>query len=106
MNHEKPESWSFQIHHAWWGGPNAKELTDPKARLQFFKDRCSGLCPPFSTAVNALPDDTVLPVDPCQQWSPIEWDNRNGTVTIGGDAAHSMLPSKWNPVGVLWELPD
>lgn len=93
-NAEKPETWSFQIHHAWWGPPTAKDLSDPKARLQFFKERSSRLCEPFATAAAALPEDTILPADPGQQWSPIAWDNHNGTVTLAGDAAHSMLPSK------------
>jgi len=44
--------------------------------------------------VAALPDDTVIPADSGQKWSPILWDNRGGTVTIAGDAAHSMLPSE------------
>ncbi|RVX72410.1 hypothetical protein B0A52_03598 [Exophiala mesophila] len=90
----KPENWKFQIHHAWFGAPFAQDLKEPKARLDFLRQRFSQLCEPFATAANALPDDTVLPVDPGQQWSPISWDNRNGTVTIAGDAAHPMLPNR------------
>ncbi|KEF61158.1 uncharacterized protein A1O9_02723 [Exophiala aquamarina CBS 119918] len=93
-NEEKPETWSFQIHHAWWGAPSVKDLVDPKVRLQFFKERSSRICEPFATAAAALPEDTVIPADPGQQWSPISWDNRDGTVTIAGDAAHSMLPNR------------
>lgn len=93
-NTDKPETWSFQIHHAWWGAPNANDLRDPKARLKFFKERSSRICEPFATAALTLPDDTVLPADPGQQWSPIEWDNHQGSVTLAGDACHSMLPSK------------
>lgn len=93
-NEERPETWSFQIHHAWWGAPGVKDLSDSKIRLRFFKERSSRICEPFATAAAALPEDTVLPADPGQQWSPIAWDNRNGTVTLAGDAAHSMLPSK------------
>ncbi|KAK4893287.1 hypothetical protein LTR27_008410 [Elasticomyces elasticus] len=91
---DNPENWALQVHHAWWGPPFAAELSDPKARLQFFKDRSSRVCEPFSTAAAALPDDTIIPVDAGQQWSPIPWNNRGGMVTIAGDAAHSMLPSK------------
>ncbi|EXJ76522.1 uncharacterized protein A1O5_01030 [Cladophialophora psammophila CBS 110553] len=93
-NAEKPETWSFQIHHAWWGAPNAADLKDPRGRLKFFKERSSRICEPFSTAAAALPDDAVLPADPGQQWSPTLWDNHKGTVTIAGDAAHSMLPNR------------
>lgn len=91
---ENPQNWSFQIHHAWWGSPNAADLADPHVRLQFFKERSSRICEPFATVAAALPEDTVLPADPGQQWSPIPWDNHNGAVTIAGDAAHSMLPSE------------
>lgn len=56
--------------------------------------RCSKMCEPFRTAGVALPEDEILPIDPSQQWAPIEWDNRRGTVTLAGDAAHSMLPRK------------
>lgn len=50
------------------------------------------MCEPFRTASVALPEDEILPIDQSQQWAPIEWDNRHGTVTLAGDAAHSMLP--------------
>lgn len=93
-NADRPETWRFQIHHAWWGAPHVTDLADPKLRLQFFKERSSRLCEPFSTAAAALADDTVLPIDRGQQWSPISWDNHDGAITIAGDAAHSMLPSE------------
>ncbi|KAK5047212.1 hypothetical protein LTR84_006734 [Exophiala bonariae] len=93
-NENKPETWSFQIHHAWWGEPGVKDLSDPEARLQFFKDRSSQICEPFATAAAALPVDSILPADAGQQWSPVSWDNHEGTVTIAGDAAHSMLPNR------------
>lgn len=52
------------------------------------------MCEPFRTAGVALPEDEILPIDQSQQWEPIEWNNRHGTVTLVGDAAHSMLPRK------------
>ncbi|KAE8551371.1 hypothetical protein TMatcc_001314 [Talaromyces marneffei ATCC 18224] len=93
-NLEKPEEWTFQIQHCWWGPPYLDELKDPKTRLEFYKTRCSKMCEPFRTAGVALPDDEILPIDQSQQWAPIEWDNRRGTVTLAGDAAHSMLPHR------------
>uniref|UniRef100_A0A093USH3 Zeaxanthin epoxidase, chloroplastic n=1 Tax=Talaromyces marneffei PM1 TaxID=1077442 RepID=A0A093USH3_TALMA len=96
-NLEKPEEWTFQIQHCWWGPPYLDELKDPKTRLEFYKTRCSKMCEPFRTAGVALPDDEILPIDQSQQWAPIEWDNRRGTVTLAGDAAHSMLPRESHP---------
>lgn len=91
-NLEKPEKWKFQVLHTWWGPPHVEDLKNPKTRLQFLKNRCSKLCEPFRTAGVALKDDVVLPIDPSQQWAPIEWDNRSGTVTLAGDSSHSMVP--------------
>lgn len=50
------------------------------------------MCEPFRTAGVALPEDEILPIYQSQQWAPIQWDNHHGTVTLVGDAAHSMLP--------------
>lgn len=50
------------------------------------------MCGPFRTAGVALPEDEILPIDQSPQWAPTEWDNCRGTVTLAGDAAHSMLP--------------
>ncbi|KUL86963.1 hypothetical protein ZTR_05766 [Talaromyces verruculosus] len=93
-NREKPEEWKFQIQHCWWGPPYLDDLKDPKTRLEFYKTRCSKMCEPFRTAGVALPEDEILPIDQSQQWAPIEWDNQRGTVTLAGDAAHSMLPHR------------
>ncbi|EED15660.1 monooxygenase, putative [Talaromyces stipitatus ATCC 10500] len=93
-NRENPEEWKFQIQHAWWGPPYVDDLKDQKTRLEFYKTRCSKMCEPFRTAGVALPKNEILPIDPSQQWAPIEWDNRHGAVTLAGDAAHSMLPHR------------
>jgi hypothetical protein len=91
-NLEKPEEWKFQIQHCWWGPPYLNDLKDAKTRLEFYKSRCSKMCEPFRTAGIALSENEILPIDQSQQWAPIEWDNRRGTVTLVGDSAHSMLP--------------
>ena len=59
------------------------------------------MCEPFRTAGVALPEDEILPIDQSQQWAPIEWDNQRGTVTLAGDAAHSMLPRELSIILLL-----
>ena len=87
-----PAGWTFQVNHTWWGSPGAAELQDSQARLKLLKERCAKMCEPFRTMGLGLDENTKLPADPAVQWVPIPWDNRNGMVTLAGDAAHPMLP--------------
>ncbi|KAK5741894.1 hypothetical protein LTR17_003642 [Elasticomyces elasticus] len=67
----------------------------PAVRLKHVKESMSQFPEPFRTGWLALGDDTVLPIYPGQQWAPTDpWDNRDGRVTVAGDAAHSMLPHR------------
>ena len=88
----KPELTKFQVYHSWKGSPSKDELSDPAARMKYLKERVLQFSEPFRTAMLAIDDDVVLPIDRGQQWKPIPWDNRAGKVTLAGDAAHCMLP--------------
>lgn len=91
---DKPETWKFQNFTCWKGPPTLEDLKDPAVRMNFFKSRAAEFCDPWRTAGMCISDDMVLPVDPGLDWTPCQWDNRRGLVTIAGDAAHSMLPRK------------
>ncbi|EEB94008.1 hypothetical protein MPER_07259 [Moniliophthora perniciosa FA553] len=50
------------------------------------------LCEPFCSIWEAVPDDAQAWCSRLNSWPTEEWDNRNGRVTLVGDAAHPMLP--------------
>lgn len=119
-----PSEWKMQNYTNWWGPPYAKDLQDPKVRLDFYRQHMSRFCEPFRTAaLGGIETDSQLtngsgsaeiseqkgydhafvPVYSGQQWPPvtdevgddgIKWDNQDGLVTLAGDAAHSMLPDR------------
>ena len=60
-----------------------KILADMKRRADQFGPRLRSI-------LQAIPEDTQCWHKGLSYWIPEPWDNRNGTVTLGGDAAHSM----------------
>jgi len=50
---------------------------------------------PFYSAVQWMPEDSnPVFLRQLQYWPTVPWDNRGGRVTLIGDAAHCILPSK------------
>lgn len=45
---------------------------------------------PFRSALLSLPKDAIIWRERLSQWPTVAWDNMQGTVTLAGDAAHSM----------------
>ncbi|RMZ85023.1 hypothetical protein DV738_g148, partial [Chaetothyriales sp. CBS 135597] len=62
---------------------NAARVAKMKALVQPFEAR-------IKAVVEALSDDTPVLELKLQDWPTREWDNRNGRVTLAGDAAHPM----------------
>ncbi|RMZ79258.1 hypothetical protein DV737_g3532, partial [Chaetothyriales sp. CBS 132003] len=63
---------------------NAARLAKMKAMVQPFEHR-------IKAAVEAIPDHDVDVLElKLQDWPTQAWDNRNGRVTLAGDAAHPM----------------
>ena len=86
---ERPETWVFYILTSW---PIATKEDEENTgnRLQRLRDRMDDWAEPFKSAVAWVPDDTEIKPDKLKIWIPKPWDNRDGHVTIAGDAAHSM----------------
>ncbi|KAF2230539.1 FAD/NAD(P)-binding domain-containing protein [Viridothelium virens] len=91
---DKPEDWQFQNYMGWHGSPHKQDFRSSQDVVEFFREKASHFCDPFRTAAQGIKDDTILPVDVGHQWSPSQWDNRGGKITLAGDAAHSMLPHR------------
>lgn len=62
---------------------SANILADLKRRAEDFSDDIKFLW-------QSIPEDTQCWHNRLSSWTPEPWDNRNGTVTLAGDAAHPM----------------
>lgn len=80
-----PATWTFQLQTTW----KQKEGEDPSS-LELLKKRAETFGEPFKSANLWVPDDTKLSVNYLAYWVPFQWDNRNGRITLAGDAAHPM----------------
>jgi len=50
---------------------------------------------PFHSAVQWMSEDSSpVFMRQLQYWPTVPWDNRGGRVTLAGDAAHCLLPSR------------
>lgn len=86
----KPETWIFYTL-ATWPLKDKDDYENPDHnRLQRLKDRIGGWSDPYKSVVEWLPDDTPVGKDSLRIWHPKPWDNKQGRVTLSGDAGHSM----------------
>lgn len=58
-------------------------LKDMKARAEEFPE-------PYNSIFQAIPEGTKAWHNRLTYWPTQPWDNRNGRVTLAGDAAHPM----------------
>ncbi|KAF5361511.1 hypothetical protein D9758_006216 [Tetrapyrgos nigripes] len=54
------------------------------------KEKTAGFAEPFKSFFQAIPDDAPAWHNRLSDWPTEKWDNRDGTVTLTGDAAHPM----------------
>jgi 2-polyprenyl-6-methoxyphenol hydroxylase-like FAD-dependent oxidoreductase len=95
---DKPETWTFQILSTWAvknveDHDNDDEDQNGKgSRLRRLKEHVKrdGWAEPYKSAIEWIPEDTLILKDQLKIWKPVKWDNQNGRVTLCGDAAHAM----------------
>ena len=80
-------------------------------RLALMKEIASGWSEPFKSFVLDVPEETEVKVVRLEDWVPGTegrvWDNRDGRVTLVGDAAHAMTMCKFASFSLssnLWSL--
>lgn len=89
---DDPESWIFHMAMAWMGESD-NTMSYPE-RLAMIKKRAEGLGEPARSAFLWMPDDTEVHKADISYWVSQPWDNRDGRLTLVGDAAHPMPPCK------------
>ena len=95
---DKPEDWTFFFYISWNSSiaqqdEEAKTFGN-KERLNQVRVLSKNYTQPWKSAFEWLPDDQTVWYFGLAAWDPSEqqreWDNRNGRVTLAGDAAHPM----------------
>lgn len=61
-----------------------------KDRVAKMKKLAEGFEPRLKKAIDSIPDSSSVLEIKLQDWPTQKWDNRTGTVTLVGDAAHAM----------------
>lgn len=61
-----------------------------EAILDDLKQKASRFAEPFRSVFESLPTGTKIWHSRLSYWETQPWDNRNGTLTLVGDAAHPM----------------
>ena len=91
---DKPETWIYYILATWPKSQDGEGSPDQNA-VDELRRRVDGWADPFKSAVEWTPMDAKAKDVPFKIWAPAsDWDNRNGRVTLSGDAAHSMTIRK------------
>ncbi|KAL5365192.1 hypothetical protein BJX96DRAFT_179618, partial [Aspergillus floccosus] len=85
------ERFRAQICISWPVHSPADEVADSdEARLVNMKRRAEGFVPFLHETVQKIPDGTPVTEIKLADWECLDWDNRDGRVTLAGDAAHAM----------------
>ncbi|KAE9374268.1 FAD/NAD(P)-binding domain-containing protein [Stipitochalara longipes BDJ] len=95
---DKPEDWTFFFYISWNSSleqqDEERKSFGNKERLAQVKERSKVYCDPWKSAFEWVPDDQPCWYFDLAVWDPNllehNWDNKNGRVTLAGDAAHPM----------------
>jgi 2-polyprenyl-6-methoxyphenol hydroxylase-like FAD-dependent oxidoreductase len=95
---DKPEGWTFFFYISWYSSleqqDEERKSFGNKERLAQVKEKSKVYCEPWKSAFEWVPEDQAAWYFDLAVWDPSltahKWDNRNGRVTLAGDAAHPM----------------
>ncbi|KFZ22699.1 hypothetical protein V502_02820 [Pseudogymnoascus sp. VKM F-4520 (FW-2644)] len=79
-----PATWSFQLQ------ITSHKGEDDVTLLANLKKKAATFAEPFRSANLWIPEGTPIRENKLSYWIPIPWDDRNGRITLAGDAAHPM----------------
>ena len=92
-----PSSWTFFFYVSWRSNLEEQEATKhwtDAQRVKQQKELARQFCDPWKSALEWTPDDASAWYLGLTEWDPgaegHRWDNRQGRVTLVGDAAHPM----------------
>lgn len=93
-----PEDWTFFFYISWASSleqqDEERRKFGNKERLAQVKEKAKVYCEPWKSAFEWVSEDQPAWYFDLSVWDPSlkehEWDNRNGRVTLVGDAAHPM----------------
>lgn len=89
---DHPESWIFHLAMAWRG--EARHDLSYAERLAIIKEKANGLAEPARSSFMWIPESTQVHKADISYWVTEPWNNRQGRLTLVGDAAHPMPPCK------------
>jgi 2-polyprenyl-6-methoxyphenol hydroxylase-like FAD-dependent oxidoreductase len=86
------EHYRVQIITSWLVKDNDEEVPVPNSeRISMMKRLAAGFHPDLYNTVQAIPETSSTLHLILQDWPCQDWDNRDGRVTLVGDAAHAMV---------------
>jgi 2-polyprenyl-6-methoxyphenol hydroxylase-like FAD-dependent oxidoreductase len=84
--------------------PNDEVAHTDAERLANMKRRSDNFVPFLRDVFQNIPEGTPVVEVKLADWTPQSWDNRDGTVTLVGDAAHAMTMCMSSPPTVPLQL--
>jgi len=83
---------------SWMDNPILETENNKAGRLAFVKRIAEQWAEPWKSAGLWVKEGTKIPIDSDAYWErAAAWDNRNGKMTLCGDASHPMTPREYSP---------
>jgi 2-polyprenyl-6-methoxyphenol hydroxylase-like FAD-dependent oxidoreductase len=80
-----PATWTFQLQCTWKNSGN-----DDPSDYKILRQRAETFAEPFKSANLWVPEGTEILTNFLSFWQTVPWDNKDGRITLCGDAAHPM----------------